>query len=118
MQRTMTLLNDDFGDLTLTWESDKDDEMREIIQKKMDDGVRFFIIKPFETDPVQIKKINDVASRTLIIKDEDIDKLFKSGKIGILKQIKSSVFEAIRPAKSAFEAAKESSVGVRQLKGG
>lgn len=64
-RRALALLNE-MGDLTITWEADKDDEMAVIIQKKLDQGIRFFIIEPFnKSQMTQIRKLEDIKGRQI-----------------------------------------------------
>lgn len=43
--RATTILNQS-GDTTIVWTEDRDDEMVEIIRKKMAEGITFFVIEP------------------------------------------------------------------------
>ena len=43
--RAVTLLNE-MGDTTIVWTQDRDDEMERIIEKKMAEGVAFYMIEP------------------------------------------------------------------------
>jgi hypothetical protein len=115
--RSMTLLNE-MGDLSITWEEDKDEKMAEIIQKKMDMGVRFFIIQPFTKQQIRVQKLSDVVGRTVSIPDEDVEKLFTNGEVGIVKRLVSTVIDTIRPATNAIEVVKNHTIGVKQMSGG
>lgn len=115
--RSMTLLNE-MGDLTITWEDDKDDEMAIIIQKKLDQGVRFFIVEPFTKNQVEVKKLEDIKGRQISVPDEDVEKLFTEGKVGIVKRITGSVMNTLGLATTAQQVASNHTVGVRQLRGG
>lgn len=115
--RSLSLLNE-MGDLTITWEADRDDEMAQIIEKKMKQGIRFFIVKPFTGEHVRIKTLSDISSRTISVPDEDVEKLFTEGKIGIIKRITGSIHDTIKVATSAMEVAKSHSIGVKQFSGG
>lgn len=115
--RSLSLLNE-MGDLTITWEADKDDEMAAIIQKKLDQGVRFFLIEPFTKNQVEIKTLGDVKGRTISVPDEDVQRLFTDGKVGIIKRITGTVIDTIRASTSAKEIAQSHSVGTKQYQGG
>lgn len=115
--RSLTLLNE-MGDMTLTWEEDKDEYMAEIIQKKLDQGVRFFIIEPFTKNQIEVKKLSDIKGRTLSIPDADIEKLLTDGKVGLIKRLVSSAIDTIRPATTVKEVVKNHTIGVKQMVGG
>lgn len=115
--RTMTLLNE-MGDLTITWDEDKDAEMEVIIQKKLDQGIRFFQIETFSKKQIQVQKLDEVRGRVLNIPDEDIERLFTDGKIGIIKRIVGSVVDTIGTVTSVKDIVSTDTVGVKQLVGG
>jgi len=115
--RSLTLLNE-MGDLSLTWEADKDDEMAAIIQKKLDQGVRFFLIEPFTKKQIEVKRLEDIKGRQINVPDEDIEKLFTEGKIGIIKRITGSIMETIGTSSNAKEIASSHSIATRQFRGG
>lgn len=115
--RSMTLLNE-MGDLSITWDEDKDDEMAVIIQKKLDQGIRFFIIEPFTKKQVEVKKLEDIKGRQISVPDEDIEKLFTEGKVGIIKRIAGSVINTICGSTDPKEIAKNHTVAVKQFRGG
>lgn len=115
--RSCTLLNE-MGDLTIAWEADKDAEMEQIIQRKMDQGVRFFVIKPFSKEEVQIKQLSELQSREITVKDEDVERLFTDGKVGLLKRFTSTAIDVISQVTTAREAAQNHTVGMRQFTGG
>lgn len=117
MERSMTLLNE-MGDLTITWDSDKDDEMAKIIQKKLDQGIRFFVIQPFNKKHVEVKTLADITGRTITVPDEDVEKLFTDGKVGIIQRVVGTVVDTIHAATSVKEIATNHTVGVKQLSGG
>lgn len=115
--RSLTLLNE-MGDLSLTWDEEKDDEMAAIIQKKLDQGIRFFIVEPFTKNQIEVKKLSDVKGRQINVPDEDIEKLFTDGKIGIIKRITGAIIDTIGPSSNAKEIASSHSVATRQFQGG
>jgi len=116
--RSLTLFNE-MGDLTITWEADKDDEMAQLIQKKLDQGVRFFLVEPFNKNQLtEIKKLEDIKGRTISVPDDDVEKLFTEGKVGIVKRIAGTVFNTIRPSTSAKEIAQHNAIATPQYRGG
>ena len=117
---SLTLLNE-MGDLTLAWDAKHDADVKKIIEKKMKEGIRFFIVKPFdEKNLSQIKSLKDVAGREVIVKDEDIELLFTNGKVGIFKRIQNTLISMIEPVtdKNISKAMKSDIVGIKPLQAG
>lgn len=116
IERSLTLLNE-MGHLVVTWDAAKDKEMEQIIQKKLDAGVRFFIVAPFSGEEIPVNSLKDVTSRTINIPDDDIAKMFTDGKVGIVSRL-TNMIDTIRPSTKATEIATNHSVGMKQFAGG
>jgi hypothetical protein len=117
VSRALTFLNEQ-GDLTITWEEAQDEKMESIIQKKMDEGFVFFIIKPRARKKTELTSVKDAfAKRTVYIKDEDISKFIEEGHGTVVKTPETSA-ETVRRGKTAKEVASSESVGMRQRRGG
>lgn len=116
MLRSMTMLNER-GDTTIAWSPDRDEEVERIIQKKMSEGIRFFIIADRGLR-MPLKNIADVVpSRTLAIPDEDWSAFVGEGKGEAIKTPDEPVKKS-RLSKNAKEVAASQSVGVKPLRGG
>lgn len=117
---SLILLNE-MGDVEISWDSAQDDTMRQIIQKKMDEGIKFFVMKPMLGGMFQRRsKITSVAEldKTRIqVKDEDIERLFSEGKVDFHRRSGGEI-EISHRATTAAEAAAGDTVGVRQFQGG
>jgi hypothetical protein len=113
---------DKSGDITFAWESDNDEAVAVMIQKKMDQGVRFFIVQPFAGSEVEITRIEDIVGRELRVHDEDFAKLLTEGKAGILSRagtaIKDGAMNLVRRVTDAREAAAADTLAMRQPAGG
>lgn len=113
---------DKSGDITFAWTEDNDAEVAKVIQKKMDQGIRFFIVKPFGGEEVQITKLSDIVGREVKVHDEDFAKLLTDGKAGIFSRAASAVAgaaaEITRRVTDAAEAARSHTMAVRQPAGG
>lgn len=79
--RSVTLLNTT-GDITLTWEPEKDDIMREMIEQKMNEGYAFFIIEPrsnfiklLGNKRTYINKFDDIKSREVTLEMDEAEYL-------------------------------------------
>jgi hypothetical protein len=123
MKRALTILNKT-GDKTIIWDPEDDEKIISIIQKKLDAGVSFFIIKPrlgglLAPDKVPLKKVRDaVKHRALAIADEDFEKFVgESATADVIKTPEARV-EVVKKSKSAKEIAASESVGVQPMQGG
>ena len=120
--RSLTLLNS-MGDIEIAWDSTKDEQMRDLIAKKMKEGVRFFILKPVPfTDfyrKSQLKTMKDLKENRVKLGDEDLEKMFIAGDVTVHRTNNGgATIDTVRPAKDAKEASRSRTVGVRALQGG
>lgn len=120
---TLTMLNE-AGDTTIEWTPDRDDEMEEIIKKKMAEGVTFFIVDRKGRAPKIAKRgarLSDAADarekRALVIPDEDLSKFVASGGGSVSRAPDEPVSDS-RVSRDAKEVAKSEAVGVKQRRGG
>jgi hypothetical protein len=118
MTRSMTMLNET-GDTTISWTEDLDDEIEKIIEKKMAQGVTFFIIERNGTRPnTPLQDPKDALKyRALAIPDEDLQKFVESG-AATLAATPETPIKNSRVSRNAKEIAKSTSVGVKARKGG
>lgn len=118
--RSMILLGA-IGDAEIVWDEEHDAAMREVIQKKMDEGVRFFIMKPIFGGLLERRsRISspEQAQGSVRIRDRDIESLLSSGKARVLRKVSGSRFETTKMAKSAEEVVASSTIATRPLVGG
>ena len=126
--RSMVILGPD-GDLEVSWGPESDAKVREIIEKKMKEGVRFFVLKPLIGDVIhthrKMKKMSDLQGRSFKIKDADIKDrdiaaLFSAGVVDLdrSKSKGGGTIETERPARNADDAVRHRTVGVQALAGG
>ena len=120
--RATTILNE-AGDQTIVWTEDRDDEMVEIIKKKMAQGIVFFVIEPrffglLPSRRTELKEADEARKhRALAIRDEDFRKFVSDGDGEVVKTPDKPV-QTVRRAKDATDAAKSETVGVKPMKGG
>lgn len=115
--RAFTMLNED-GDTTLAWTEDMDDAMEQIIQKKMDAGVTFFIIDPRLCTRQPLKRASDAARhRMLAVRDEDLAKFVGEGTVDVIKTPDQPA-TVKRKAQTAREVVENETVGVTPRRGG
>lgn len=122
--RTTTILNEQ-GDVTIAWDDDADKKMRDVIQKKMDQGVTFFIIEPrlgglIPPKKTKITRVNQLKTntRSVAVRDEDFAQVILAGDAVAVKNDDQSPITTKRVAKSAAEAASSNTVAVRPRRGG
>jgi hypothetical protein len=119
--RSMTLLNET-GDLTIAWEADDDERMREMIQAKMDQGYSFFAVrrKLGVRRKVRVTKASDLGSdRKVVLKDADAERLFREGTVGLVTGGQPNAeIETSGRVSDAAQAARQETVAVRPARGG
>ena len=79
-QRSLTFCNMT-GDITLTWDKQNDERIKELIRAKMKDGLHFFTMRKVIIDAVQIKRKVGAKGvdklNNLVIDDETFEKMVK-----------------------------------------
>jgi hypothetical protein len=119
--RGTTFLNE-MGDIEITWEPAQDAAMREIIEKKMSEGVRFMILAPilgtFLKAKRRIKSVDELQTLSIRVKDPDIEALFKAGKVSLERAENTGTINPVGYAKTADDAVKNRTVAVKAYQGG
>jgi hypothetical protein len=121
-ERSLTLLNAT-GDITLTWTPDRDGEFKAMIEKKMQEGWSFFIVKPamfgLVKRTVALANTDDIGeNRTVILKDKDAEALFLKGGVEITTIRDLNKIDTDRRSKDPEEVVNNHTVAVRPLRGG
>lgn len=123
MTRALTILNET-GDVTITWDEDADTRILPIIEKKMKEGITFFLIEPRNgglsppDSSTPLKKTKDALKhRALSMKDEDFEAMVAEGKAELIKTPDAPA-RTVRKASTAREVASGHSVGARPMRGG
>lgn len=120
-ERSMTLLND-MGDIEISWDSSEDDAMRQLIAKKMAEGVRFFTLAPVLGGVLYRKKsmktMADLNENRVKVTDRDVAALFEAGKVALTRTNDGGEVKTTGIAKTPDEVVKTRTVGVRSLRGG
>ncbi len=121
-ERSITLLND-MGDIEISWDSDQDDDMRQLIAKKMAQGVRFFTLAPVLGGVLYRKKamktMADLKENRVKVTDSDVAALFEAGKVQLTRTNDNVEVKTTGIAKTPDEVVKaKRAVGVRGLQGG
>ena len=121
--RATTFLNQR-GDVTIAWTEDQDETMRAIIEKKMGEGVVFFIIQPrlggiIAPKKKRIKTMRDLKKddRAVAVDDEDFAKVLFAGTAQVVETPAGEVGTTKR-AETAAEAAGAETVAVKPRRGG
>lgn len=117
--RSLTILNE-MGDTTITWPPESDDEMEQLIERKLAAGVTFYTIPKRKT--TKPKKLTDAAAarkhRALSIPDADFSKFVLEGKGDAVIVPAPDKIAGAKRAQTAREVAKGHSIGVRPRAGG
>ena len=120
-QRGLILCNG-LGHVELSWDSQDDSYMRAVIEKKMKEGVRFFILKPLLGGALyrtaRIKTMADLKESRIKVEDADIEKLFADGRVRMERAPPEATNDTVRVARTADEAVRGRSVAVPALQGG
>jgi hypothetical protein len=116
--RSLVLLNE-LGDVEVEWTPENDGVMRGIIQKKMDEGVRFFQVTVRDDQALRepIRNVEDLVRMRINVADEDIERAFLSGQV-YFRRRRGSADMAVTRVDDAAIAARTTTVGVRQFSGG
>ena len=121
-RRRLTVLNE-AGDTTISWTEDRDDEMEAIIQKKMDQGVTFFIVERgrgktlMQRGPRLENSTDARKARALVIPDEDLAKFVASG-AGTVERASDAPIKTSRVSRSAKEVARSADVAAAKPRRG
>jgi hypothetical protein len=120
--RSMTLLGQD-GDLELTWDAESDSKVLPMIEKKMKEGYRFFILKPVLGDLIHVRRklvnIDEIKTRNIKIKDHDIEALFTNGDVSLFRtQSTGKTIETAGIASTPAQVVQNRTVGTKALQGG
>lgn len=120
--RAFTLLNNS-GDSTITWDEDNDEVMRKLIEKKMSEGMSFFIIHPkalgFISRPKsRVKDISEVMRRRSVsVRDQDFSEIIAAGLADVTDRPEIDT-ERAEQSHDAAVIARSQSVGVMPMRGG
>ena len=117
------------GDTTIVWTPDRDQEMESIIEKKMAEGITFYLIEPRFGTRERLTDVRDASRhRMLAIPDADFA-AFVGGPASAPEPQTEPVTAGLVPtpaapakvgrrAKTAKEVAAGDSIGVRPRRGG
>ncbi len=117
--RSMTLLGS-FGDIELAWDEESDDLLRATIQKKMDEGVTFFLVKEPSIIPrirrTKVKVLDDIKNNRVSVRDADVIKLLDCEGVQLSRSGSKIVASGI--IRDAAIAAKSHTVATPRHRGG
>lgn len=110
------------GDVTITWNENEDEMMKKHVQKLIDEGHIFFIIKRsclIFKNKVVVENVSDITDKSLIIKDEKLASILldvKSGKT--VKQESEDQYDVEKVSTDPDEIVKGEVVCIKPSKGG
>lgn len=123
-QKNSITFLDDTGDTTIMWDEKTNPQMEKIIRQKIEEGFTFFIVEPRILPFLPPKKVKatleDIKeSGMVVVKDEDIHKLFTKGDVQI-EHHKDDAVKTItkKVSRVASEIVSNQSIALRPVKGG
>jgi hypothetical protein len=132
---SITFLNST-GDITVTWEKDKEPEMLALIDQKMKAGYTFFILKPrlggllghkrvVAETIADVKKAGsviapDALGKSIVMNlgDAEVSAAVAAGHATVMSAARGASMDTVRRAASAAEVAKSQTVAIRPITGG
>ena len=123
----MILLNRT-GDITITWNKEDEDDIRRMVEEKLRQGYSFFTVENpsllrralgAKAGYRQITEASQIggANRTLRLADNDVEPLFRSGKIALLPA-STTQMSAGSLLRTASDIVSRSTVCIRPMAGG
>lgn len=109
------------GDIEITWGEDEHDTMIALIQKKLDQGMRFFQITVDDSGQghrQRVKATSDLKGRRIDVGDEDIEALLETGQIAVERNKGRIIDNKPEAITDPHVIAQSQTVGVRPLVGG
>lgn len=124
------------GDIQITWDEQNEDAILALVEKKMQEGYSFFILKPralglLGKKKVALESIEDARKAGSVVvpdalaekvmaklDDEDLEATVAAGKARVTSRSKVVDIDTARRAKTAQEAVSNPSVAVRRVVGG
>lgn len=135
IQPSITFMNSS-GDITISWEKDKETEMLALVQAKIDEGYTFFLLKPragglLGTKKVPVDSIEEIReagsfvapdalakSVVMNLGDEAVSKAVQSGTAHVTGIGKDKSMASVGVSRNAQEVVRSNSVAVRPISGG
>jgi len=84
------------GDLNISWDNTDHEEMKKLIEKKIDEGYLFFVVEKkwfgLKKNKVELTKENlesKIDKQSILVKDEDLEVFIKKAKKANIKKEKS-----------------------------
>lgn len=118
-----TILLNEHGDTVIRWDESNDEKMREVIEKKLREGMTFFIIEPIFFDVFKRKKktkdIDEIMERREIqLKDEDFNSLIFNNVVETVQRDSPREIVTKGIASTVDQVINNTTVAVTQRKGG
>lgn len=122
MRNSLILLNEN-GDTTISWDETNDDKMIALIEKKIKEGMTFFIVEPrimgmFPMKKKLVSADDSLKQRMVIVTDADFNDILLNGTADAYKREDNSPITVTGVLKTAKEAVNKHLVGVTQRVGG
>jgi hypothetical protein len=124
------------GDITISWEKDKESEILALVQAKIDEGYTFFLLKPRAGGLLGTKKVPaesveeiraagsfvapDALAKSVVMNlgDNAVSKVVENGSARVTSIGKNKSMESVGTSRNAQEVVRSNSVAVKQIVGG
>ena len=115
-ERSITWLNET-GDITLSWTKDRDEVMKEIIKRKMEEGYSFFIVNTSlrGTNYTKITSVDQIKKHKITMTDKEAEQLVGGASFSSLAQTN---IETTGKATTPEQVVKNKTVATRPVRGG
>lgn len=116
---SLTFLNC-YGDLTITWEEKDSAQMESRIQKLLDKGFQFFIIKKrfmLPSKKVKLSSLRELRKNEITAKDETIFELFSKMDIDVVRD-ETDNYDVIKSSEKSEEIVKSEVICSKPAVGG
>jgi hypothetical protein len=124
------------GDITISWEKDKEEEMLALVQAKLDQGYTFFLLKPragglLGTKKVPVESIEEIRAAgsfvapdalakavVMNLGDDVVSKAVQNGNAHVTAIGKNTSMESVGSTRNAQEVVRSNSVAIKPISGG
>lgn len=114
------ILMGECGDCELSWEPERDEEIKALVTRMMGEGVTFFQLKKgvFRRKREKIERVEDIQSRLVSVADKDFEALYFNGAVEMTRRSVGKIETTGRIIKDPAEVARSHTVGTQRLVGG
>ncbi|RLA78048.1 MAG: hypothetical protein DRG78_16040 [Epsilonproteobacteria bacterium] len=109
------------GDITIGWTEDQSENMRDLIQQKLDEGCSFFVLEPkfagLFKKKVKVRNICQIKKNEIIVGDASLAELFRNGLVSA-GRTPAMKMETLHKSNNVDEILKHDSLVINPIAGG